>query len=145
MNILINAASANMGGAITYLKNILDWLPHIAEVNKVVVVVPKLDRFDIDSYPPTIEWVTYPYGRTDGLSRIYFDQIGTRALIKKYKIDILFSSTGFGTFFPPVKQVVLIRNAIYFSQDYIELCAQFGVSTRQRKDSAILGQYISLL
>ena len=41
MRILINAASAHMGGAVTYLRNVLHWLPVIAPEHHVVVYVPE--------------------------------------------------------------------------------------------------------
>ena len=40
MKVLINAASAKMGGAVTYLKNLLLWLPRVAPQHRFTVYAP---------------------------------------------------------------------------------------------------------
>lgn len=130
MRILINAASAHMGGSVTHLQSILRWLPGQISDGDIIVYVPESTtgrlpaRSDIDIRP-------YPYASTQGLRRLYFDQVEIPRLALQEEIDVLFSATGFGTLWSPVPQVLLVRNMKYFDPQFQAKYRELGRSFRR--------------
>jgi hypothetical protein len=120
MRVLINAASANMGGAVTYLQNVVRWLPEVAPDDDFIVYAPPgtIEKLAKPGALSNVRLESYPYSAPGGGARVYFDQAAIPRLIRQYKTDLLFSSTGFGTFFSPCPQVLLVRNPVYFSKDF---------------------------
>ena len=140
MKVLINAASANMGGAVTYLQNILRWLPRVTSGDHFTVYVPSAtyekvaERFKADC----ITFKKYPYANTGGIARIYFDQFGIAGLAKDLSADLVFSSTGFGTFRCPCPQVLLVRNPVYFSKDFHAKYRELGRSLKRNTQRRLM-------
>lgn len=115
MRVVVNAASAHMGGAVTYLRNVLRWAPLVAPEAALIVYVPAATYEKLAGLAaPQVRLESYPYASTSGLARLYFDQVRIPQLAREHGADVLFSSTGFGTFFSPCPQVLLIRNLAYF-------------------------------
>lgn len=140
MQILVNAASAHMGGSVTYLQNVLNWLPEKASARRVVVYVPEAtvkvlpDRTAIDVRP-------YPYASTQGLPRLFFDQVKIPRIARREGADVLFSATGFGSLWSPAPQVLLVRNMKYFDPRFQEKYRALGRSflkTRLRRWHSVL-------
>ena len=133
MRVLINAASAHMGGSVTYLRNVLQWLPRIAPNDQFFIYLPEATarKLDVSDEASNIHLVTYPYSSTAGGKRIYFDQVRIPQLVKEHKIDVLFSSTGFGTFFVGCPEVLLIRNLAYFDKAFQAKYRELGRSLRK--------------
>lgn len=135
MRVLINAASANMGGAVTYLRNVLHWLPRVAPDDRFIVYVPGKTREKLVQAGladgPQVQLEPYPHADTGGARRLYFDQVEMRALLRKHQADVLFSSTGFGTFVSPCPQVLLVRNLAYFDQAFHARYRTLGRSLRK--------------
>lgn len=132
MQILINAASAHMGGSVTHLQSILRWLPEKFPVGRVVVYVPEATT---EALPvrSEVEVRAYPYASTQGLQRLYFDQIEIPRLAWREEIDVLFSATGFGTLWSPVPQVLLVRNMKYFDPQFQSKYRELGRSFRRTR------------
>lgn len=140
MNILINAASAHMGGSVTHLQNILRWLPEKMPLAQVVVYVPET-TVDVLPTGEGIDVRPYPYGSTQGLQRLYFDQVEIPRLAWREGSDVLFSATGFGTLWSPVPQVLLVRNMKYFDPQFQAKYRALGRSftrTRLRRWHSLL-------
>ena len=132
MRILINAASAHMGGSVTHLQNILQWLPKKMPSSQAVVYVPE----DTMASLPDEGGVSirpYPYASTRGVQRLYFDQIEIPRIIRRKDIDVLLSVTGFGTLWSPVPQVLSIRNMAYFDPQYQAMYRELGRSFMGRR------------
>lgn len=127
MKILINAASAHMGGAVTHLQNILKWLPEQGPVGRVVVYVPETTTEALPARE-SVDIRAYPYASTQGLRRLYFDQIEIPRLARQEEVDVLFSATGFGTLWSPVPQVLGIRNMKYFDPQFQAKYRELGRS-----------------
>lgn len=127
MRVLINAASAHMGGSITHLQNILRWLPEEMPVGRVVVYVPEATGDTLPSRA-NVDVRAYPYDSTQGLRRLYFDQVEIPRLVRREDIDVLFSATGFGTLWSPVSQVLLVRNMAYFDPQFQAKYRELGRS-----------------
>ena len=117
MRVLINAASAHMGGSVTHLKSILKWLPEKLPAGRVAVYVPEATT-DVLPEPAGVDVRAYPHASTRGLSRVYFDQVEIPRIARREAFDVLFSATGFGTLWSPVPQVLLVRNMKYFDPKF---------------------------
>ena len=133
MHVLINAASANMGGAVTYLNNVLKWLPELAPEDKFIIIAPEstLDKFKKFQVDGQVILQRYPHKKTGGLARMFFDQVSINQMTDQKKIDLVFSSTGFGTFYCNRPQVLLVRNPVYFSKDFHQKYQELGRSLRR--------------
>lgn len=140
MKILINAASAHMGGSVTHLQNILEWLPKKMPSSQTIVYVPEAT---VDALPEGggVDIRPYPYPSTRGGKRLYFDQIEIPQIIRQTDVDVLFSVTGFGTLWSPVPQVLSIRNMAYFDPQYEAKYRELGrgfVKRRLRRWHSLL-------
>lgn len=113
MRILINAASAHMGGSVTYVQNVLKELPGQCSGGRLIVYVPEKTAEAL-SVRADVDIRTYPFASTQGFQRLYFDQVRIPRLARQENVDVLFSATGFGTLWSPVPQVLLVRNMKYF-------------------------------
>jgi len=133
MHVLINAASANMGGAVTYLQNVLRWLPRVAPEDNFTVFVPRetIGKLADTGEARNVDIRAYPYENTGGKERFYFDQVLLPRLVRSSKVDVLFSSTGFGTYVSPCPQVLLVRNLAYFDRAFHARYRELGRSLRR--------------
>src|SRR5947208_3999271 len=50
--------------------------------------------------------------------RLWFDQVELPRILRREHIDVLFSTANFATFFCPCRQLLLVRNSLYFSSLY---------------------------
>lgn len=142
MHVLVNAASAHMGGAVTYLQNVLRWVPVVAPDCRFTVFVPAATRDRLSSLPATnVRLETYPFAHTSGLPRLFFDQVYLPYRVYDWGADVLFSSTGFGTFFSPCPEVLLVRNLAYFDEAFQARYRALGRSLRKNT----LRRWMSLL
>jgi len=138
--ILINAASAHMGGSVTSLQNVLQELPEQFPEAHVQVYVPEATCEELPACE-RVEVRAYPYENTRGLQRLYFDQIEIPRITRQTDADVLFSATGFGTLWSPVPQVLSIRNMAYFDPRYEARYRELGrsfVKTRLRRWHSLL-------
>lgn len=133
MKVLINAASAHMGGAVTYLRNLLKELPEVAPWHQFIVYLPEQTRQELTSLTdqPCMALRPYPFAKTGGITRLWFDQVRVSQLINMHSIDVLFSAMGFGTFFSPCPQALLVRNSIYFDEALQARYRKLGRSLRE--------------
>jgi glycosyltransferase involved in cell wall biosynthesis len=132
MHVLVNAASANMGGSVTYLQNVLRWFPILAPGDRFTIYVPavtkeKLGHLEKDS----VRLVAYPHAHTGGARRMYFDQAFLPQQVRREGVDLLFSTTGFGTFFSPCPEILLVRNIAYFDAAFHRKYRELGRSLRR--------------
>ncbi|MEM9666330.1 MAG: glycosyltransferase family 1 protein [Bacteroidota bacterium] len=121
MTVFINAASANMGGAVTYLRNLLEHLPRAAPESRFIVCVPDHTRRYLAPLVTSaqIHFQVYPHARTGGVQRFLFDQLTVPQQVRETRSDVLFSSTGFGTWRARCPQVLLVRNTVYFDKTFM--------------------------
>jgi len=134
MRILINAASAKMGGNVTYLQNVLYWLPRIAPQDEFLVYLPDSTRDAISGLSRSnLTLQSFPYEHTGGAARFFFDQIRIPCLVRRLDIDVLFSSTGFGTYFFSGPELLLVRNPVYFSEAFRQRYRNLGRSLTENR------------
>lgn len=120
MKVLINAVSAKLGGAATYVQNLARSLAGQRGDDEFVFVVPP-QRGDTVSAEPPVRLLESGAAGGSYAGRWWWDQVTFRNLLEQEKPDVLFSSANFGMVRCPCPQVLLVRNPIYFSREYLEL------------------------
>jgi glycosyltransferase involved in cell wall biosynthesis len=121
MRIVINAASAKMGGAVSYITNVLRNLSAAGGDEEFVVFLPPETAAKLEGLAPNIQAIPAAIGHAGLLRRLWWEQVTLRRFLKKQKAGALFSTANFAMFFCPVRQLLLVRNAIYFSRLYREM------------------------
>jgi len=116
MRILIHAVAAKMGGAGTYIRTLARELAQAPE-HDYLFLVPEAQAPAIRGLAPHISLLV---NNLCGLRRLWFDQIELPRLLRRERIDVLFSTANFATFFCPCRQLLLVRNSLYFSMLYRE-------------------------
>lgn len=117
MTVLINATSAKMGGALTYIGNLARALDTLEIANMTFVILVS----EAISLPPLRTVVVHIVSESicsSPIRLLIWQQTSLRSLIKKCGADLLFSSANFATFFCPIPQILLIRIPHYFSSEY---------------------------
>ena len=116
MKIVINSASAKMGGAATYIASLLRQLPAESDGAEFLVFLPAETAAKLQRPGPNIHLLPTPIGGAGLLRRLWWEQVTLRRFLKREKADALYSTANFAMFFCPVRQVLLVRNALYFSK-----------------------------
>lgn len=115
--ILVHALAATAGGGRTYLRNLLRQIQAHAAGFEWIVLLPSQPTEE----PPSALGLTCL--RLDrpasGLRRVLFDQLELKRLVRRERIDAILATGNFGMFRPPVPQVLLNRNALYFSREHV--------------------------
>ncbi len=117
MKVLINAVSAKLGGAATYVHNLARSLPRLAPEDSFVFVVPP--EQGLHSPSSTIRSLESSAATRSYARRWWYDQVELRRIVERERPDALFSSANFAMLRCPCPQVLLVRNPIYFSQEYL--------------------------
>lgn len=112
--VLLNALAATAGGGITYLRNVLPRLTEQAGAHRFIVLVPEINVAPKVSGPISIE--TIPAGGL--LARLWWEQWHLRAFVRARGVDVLVALGNFALFNAPVPQILLNRNALYFSPQF---------------------------
>ncbi|MBI2378482.1 MAG: glycosyltransferase family 4 protein [Deltaproteobacteria bacterium] len=129
MQIIINAASANMGGSVTYIRNLVRWLPKVAPRHRFITYVPAATLTELRALETsTMELRRYPFARTGGAARLGFDHALIPALREWTRADLVFSAQGFASGGLRCPQVLLIRNSVYFDPIFERSYRQRGRS-----------------
>jgi len=118
---LINAVSAKLGGAATYLRNLVRSLEAQAEPDdRFVVVVPPERAREIGQTGRLVRVISSTAASGSYARRWWWDQVTLRRLVAREKPDVLFSSANFAMLSCPCPQALLVRIPIYFSREYRE-------------------------
>jgi glycosyltransferase involved in cell wall biosynthesis len=119
MKILLNAVSAKMGGAATYIKNLAHELAALSLPNEFIFFVPTGQAPTIRDLAANIRVVSTDIGYASFWKRLWFDQVTLRRFIKREQVDVLYSTANLGMFACPCRQVLLVRNSLHFSKLYL--------------------------
>ncbi len=120
MKVLVNAVSAKSGGAATYISNLCSEIPKLVNGYRFVFCVPSNYRGNVPLDGACIEFLSSDVGFQSAWQRFLWDQISLRRIMRREKINLLLSSSDFGMLFPPGKQILMIRNPLFFSDVYLE-------------------------
>jgi glycosyltransferase involved in cell wall biosynthesis len=114
--ILVHALAATAGGGANYLRNFLVRLGDLGRDHEWYVMVPNDGEFLARA---ANVWVVKHKSGQGAFRRVYYDQIALRKVIKDQSIDLILATGNFGMLRPPVPQVLLNRNALYFSKEHL--------------------------
>src|SRR5262245_46250762 len=118
MKIVLNAVSAKVGGAATYIKNLARQLASLKLEHEFIFFVPTEQAKAISDLAPNIRVIATEIGSASFVKRLWFDQVTLRRWLKREAVDALYSTANFSMMACPCHQVLLVRNAIYFSEIY---------------------------
>ena len=116
MKIVINAASTKMGGAVSYMANLLRQLSVDGGEAEFLVFLPPETAAKLAGLAPYIRVFPTRIGSAGALRRLWWEQVTLRRFLKSHKADALYSTANFAMFFCPVRQILLVANALYFSR-----------------------------
>lgn len=125
MKIAINAVSAKMGGALTYVGQMLPELSRRVVSEEGGQLILWSGRGDLESARrPSISLrydrsVSERAGMAGTLDRIFFDQARVPYWLMREKADALFSTANFGPILCPCHHVLLVCNTIYFDEVFL--------------------------
>ncbi len=116
MRLFFNCLAASAGGGLTYLHNVIPLLAQNPEIKVTVAIdrrhLPEADAFSNINY---VEAGDSP----NLLVRFWREQTSIRRLIAESRSEVLISTGNLALRNSPVPQILLSRNAIYTSPDYL--------------------------
>ncbi|MFN0063060.1 MAG: glycosyltransferase family 4 protein [Myxococcaceae bacterium] len=117
MRVWVNAASASLGGAATYLRELLAEFRAQPRDATLVVWVPAGTDTLLGPSTDALKFSVLPKA-PGALRRFWMDQVSQRRWLMRERIDVAFSSANLGMLSSPVPQLLLVRNALPFSVLY---------------------------
>ncbi len=123
MHLFLNGLAASSGGGLTYLCNVLPHLSAHEGVQVTAAVSPQLRR-EFGALPRVaLPEINLPAG---ALKRFWQEQTTLSTAIRQSGADVLFSIGNFALRKAPVPQVLLSRNSLYTSGDFLRDVRQRG-------------------
>jgi glycosyltransferase involved in cell wall biosynthesis len=116
IRLFINAFGASAGGGITYVLNVL---PHLAvrEDVHVTALLGSALRSQVGNWP-NVAYVEHDPPEGVG-RRFWFEQSRLPEMLRRSRTDVLLSAGNFALWNSPVPQILLSRNALYTSSDFL--------------------------
>jgi len=116
MHLFLNGLAASAGGGLTYLRNVLPHLSAREGVQVTAAVSPQLRR-ELGALPRvSLPEINLPAG---ALKRFWQEQTTLSTAIRQSGAAVLFSIGNFALRKSPVPQVLLSRNSLYTSSDFL--------------------------
>ena len=101
-----------MGGAKRHLDNMVEKLSRQAPQHNFFILVN--DRYEHDWNAENVRVITYPIALSNGLKRLWFDNVQIHRIVEKKKIDLLVSFANFGPYKARCRHILFETNALYF-------------------------------
>src|SRR5262245_47556694 len=120
MRVLVHAVSAKSGGAATYIQNLARHIAVSNQDHSYIFYVPSVQAKAIRGLGDNVTVVAEDIAYKSPRRRFLWDQIILRRVVKRERVDVLLSSSDFGMLFPPCRQVLMLRNPLFFSPLYLE-------------------------
>jgi len=111
LRIAINALSAVRGGGTTYFEGILPALSQIDTVNDYLLLRAPWQDYLPAAPGPNFRWHTCPVRKRSLLWRGIYEQGPMARLLKRERIDVLYSPADSTTLLAPCRVVLALRNA----------------------------------
>jgi glycosyltransferase involved in cell wall biosynthesis len=118
IHMLVNALAASAGGGITYIRNVLPRLSSRNDIRATFVVTPSL-RQELSPLPLGAQMMECGFP-TNATARFAYEQKSIPGLVRKCGADVLLAAGNFAIWQSPVPQILLSRNSIYTSSDYLQ-------------------------
>jgi glycosyltransferase involved in cell wall biosynthesis len=116
MHLFINGLAASAGGGLTYIRNVLPRLAVRDDVRATVLLSSALHGEITESPRVTLLREDCPAGSG---GRFWYEQRHLPDIIRLSGADVLLSTGNFALYRSPVPQVLLSRNALYTSADFL--------------------------
>jgi glycosyltransferase involved in cell wall biosynthesis len=116
IHLFINALAASAGGGLTYVRNVLPRLALREDTHTTVLLGGTLRNEIIESARVTVLRGDYPAGAG---GRFWYEQRHLPDMIRRAGADVLLSTGNFALYYSPVPQILLSRNALYTSSDFL--------------------------
>jgi glycosyltransferase involved in cell wall biosynthesis len=116
IRLFINAMAASAGGGLTYVRNVLPQLAVRDDVRTTVLLGETL-RDEIEESARVTVIRAEPRPNAGG--RFWYEQRNLPGFIRRSGADILLSTGNFALFQSPIPQILLSRNALYTSADFL--------------------------
>jgi glycosyltransferase involved in cell wall biosynthesis len=127
IRLFINGTAASAGGGLTYLRNVLPQLAQRSDVETTVLLSAELSKEFAQLR--NISSVESPESLS-ALRRFIYEQTALSGLIRKSGAQVLISAGNLALWKSPVPQILLSRNSLYTSSDFLH-------DVRARGDYAI--------
>ncbi|NOZ23699.1 MAG: glycosyltransferase [Planctomycetes bacterium] len=119
MRIVINAVSAKMGGAATYLRHLARALKNLPGDDEYILIVPGEARTECAQLVGGRALVLGSCrANRSALHHFVWEQVYLRLLLVIHRVDLLINTSAFGLIWPPCPQTIILRNPIAFSRRY---------------------------
>jgi glycosyltransferase involved in cell wall biosynthesis len=116
INLFINAVSASAGGGLTYVRNVV---PHLAKREDVRTTLLLGDALHSEVQQSARVEIIRESWDGNSASRFWREQLQLAQMLRHAQADILLSPGNFALFRSPVPQILLSRNALYTSSDFL--------------------------
>ncbi len=123
IRLFINAIAATAGGGLTYVRNVLPRLAAQDDVHTTLLVGGTLGAEIAESDRVTVlrEDISGSSAR-----RLWHEQRNLPGVIRRCGAEVLLSTGNFALYRSPVPQILLSRNALYISNDFVRDLRQRG-------------------
>ena len=125
IHLFINALSASAGGGLTYIRNVVPQLADRVDVRTTVLVGGTL-RNEIAA-SDRVSVLTESFS-SSARARFWREQRLLPSLIRRSGAQVLLCPGNFALFRSPVPQILLSRNALYTSADFLRDVRQRGTA-----------------
>jgi glycosyltransferase involved in cell wall biosynthesis len=116
IHLFMNALAASAGGGLTYVRNVLPCLAARDDVRTTVLLGETLR----DEITPSARVTLVPADSPAGSAgRFWYEQRNLPHLIRNSGANVLLSTGNFALYRSPVTQILLSRNALYTSSDFL--------------------------
>jgi glycosyltransferase involved in cell wall biosynthesis len=116
IHLFINAPAASAGGGLTYIRNVLPRLAVRDDVRTTLLLAGQLRGEITESARVALIQANCPAGSG---KRFWYEQRKLPELIRRSGADVLLSTGNFALYRSPVPQILLSRNALYTSSDFL--------------------------
>src|SRR5258708_6573270 len=123
IHLFINAIAASAGGGLTYVRNVVPRLALRDDVRTTVLVTGALGDEIPESRSMT---VLRENSYRSAAKRLWYEQRLLPRIIRSSGANVLLSTGNFALYRSPVPQILLSRNALYLSADFLRDLRQRG-------------------
>lgn len=116
IRLFINGLAASAGGGLTYLRNVIPELARRDDVAATVLMSGDLRREFSENQNVSFVEADSP---VHALRRFWFEQVGLPELLRSTGAQVLISAGNFALLRSPVPQILLSRNSLYTSRDFL--------------------------
>jgi glycosyltransferase involved in cell wall biosynthesis len=115
MRLFIHALGASAGGGLTYLRNVVPQFASHPEVEVALLAGPECTA----QISPNVHVLEREAQSRRTMSRFLWEQRVVPHLIRRERADVLLCTGNFAIWKSPVPQILLSRNSLYTSQDFL--------------------------